>query len=133
MFRLVGVTTGDYIAGMKAMKERKGSGRSVRLTDGDDIVDSAVIRETVMEPTLGRTISVRAAKAHLSALLDLVSRGQSVVVTSGGKPKVRIVPMDQKPPRKLWSGSAEHYKKIPWQGGPDATQLIREDRDARGW
>jgi prevent-host-death family protein len=107
--------------------------QSDSLTNGDDVLESPVVREMVELPGLGKSVSVRAAKAHLSGLLDLVAAGQEVVVTSGGKPKARIVPMTAKPARKPFGSTREHRKKIPWRGGPDATQLIREDRDSRGW
>jgi prevent-host-death family protein len=107
--------------------------QSDRLTDGDNVLESPVVREMIELPGFGKSVSVRAAKAHLSGLLDLVAAGQEVVVTSGGKPKARIVPMDAKPARKPFGGTWEHLAKIPWRGGPDSTQLIREDRDSRGW
>ena len=38
-------------------------------------------------PGVGQAISVRAAKAHLSGLLDLVEAGREVVITSDGNPR----------------------------------------------
>ncbi len=38
-----------------------------------------------------RSISVRSAKAHLSALLELVASGTEVTITSDGKPKAKLV------------------------------------------
>jgi prevent-host-death family protein len=108
--------------------------QSDRLTDGDDVLESPVVREMVELPGLGKSVSVRAAKAHLSGLLDLVAAGQEVVVTSGGKPKARIVPMAAKPARKPFGGTREHLAKMPaWKGGPTAEEIVREDRDSRGW
>ncbi len=39
--------------------------------------------------------SLRESKAHLSALVELVARGEEVVITVRGKPKARLVPIPQ--------------------------------------
>ena len=37
-------------------------------------------------------------------------------------------------PREPFSGTTEHLKSMPpWTGGPTADEIIREDRDSRGW
>jgi prevent-host-death family protein len=124
--RLRGVTTRDYNDGMKADV-------STKLTDGDP-GETSVLREIAPVPGLGATISVRAAKAHLSGLLDEVAAGREVVITSGGVPKARLVPMNHKRERKVFTGTWEHLARMPkWNGGPTAEELIRKDRDSRGW
>ena len=123
---LRGVTTSDYIGGMKAKET------SV-LRDGDEETTSSVVQEIMPMPGVGASISVRAAKAHLSGLLDEVAAGREVVITSDGVPKARLVPMDREPTRKVFTGTWEHLAKMPkWSGGPTADELIREDRDSRG-
>lgn len=123
---LRGVTTRDYIGGMKAEE-------SLRLTDGEP-GESSVVREMAPLPGVGLTISVRAAKAHLSGLLDQVAAGREVVITSDGVPKARLVPIDREPAQKPFTGTREHLKRMPpWDGGPTAEEIVREDRDARGW
>jgi len=80
------------------------------------------------------SISVRAAKARLSALLEMVARGQEVTITSDGKPKAVLSPVEKRDARKVFTGTWEHLKKMPpWRGGPTAEEIIREDRDGRGW
>jgi prevent-host-death family protein len=124
---IAGVTTRDY---GKAMKEST----ELRMRDGEGETGSAVVQEIMALPGVGDVISVRAAKAHLSGLLDLVVRGREVVITSDGKPKARIVPMDKRPERVPFTGTREHLKTMPpWRGGPTADELVREDRDGRGW
>ena len=119
------VTTRDYIGGMKETEAM------VRRVNDDETM-SSVVREFNEVPGVGHTISVRAAKAHLSGLLDEVAAGREVVITSDGVPKARLVPMTERP-RKVFTGTREHLKKMPpWRGGPTADELIREDRDARG-
>lgn len=120
------VTTRDYIEGMKT------ESASV-LRDGDDEMPSSVVQELSELPGVGQGISVRAAKAHLSGLLELVASGREIVVTSGGVPKARLVPMSHQRERKVFTGTWEHLARMPkWKGGPTADGLIREDRDSRG-
>ncbi len=91
------------------------------------------LREAVALPGIGLSIPVRAAKAKLSALLEMVAGGQEVTITSDGKPKARLVRAEAKP-RAVFTGTWEHLKKMPpWRGGPTAEELIRADRDGRGW
>lgn len=92
------------------------------------------LRETIALPGVGLTIPVRAAKAKLSALLDLVAGGQEVTITSDGVPKAVLAPVASRRERKVFTGTLEHLKKMPpWRGGPTAEEIIREDRDGRGW
>jgi prevent-host-death family protein len=37
-----------------------------------------------------RTFSIRAAKTHLSRLIDQAAKGESFVITKAGKPLVRV-------------------------------------------
>ncbi len=95
---------------------------------------SSVVQEIAPLPGVGPAISVRAAKAHLSGLLDLVAAGQEITITSGGTPKARLVPMGAGTQRKPFQGTREHLATMPkWRGGPTAEELVREDRDGRGW
>ena len=120
------VTTRDYIGGMKAQKAA-----TVSAEEKENV--SSVVREMAPRAGLGLTISVRAAKAHLSGLLDEVAAGREVVITSDGVPKARLVPMSQQRERKVFTGTWEHLARMPkWKGGPTADELIREDRDSRG-
>ena len=120
------VTTRDYIGGMKTET-------TSMLRDGDVEMPSSVVQEIAPMPGVGSVISVRAAKAHLSGLLDEVAAGREVVITSDGVPKARLVPMDREPVGKPFTGTREHLKKMPpWRGGLTAEEIIRADRDARG-
>lgn len=105
-----------------------------RITDGEPMAPSPVLREVTSRPGLGETISVRAAKANLSALLALVEKGREIVITSGGKPKARLSPMKAQKVRKVFPGSLGHLATMPaWTGGPTSEEIIRADRDGRGW
>lgn len=92
------------------------------------------LREAVVLPGVGLSIPVRAAKAKLSALLELVAGGQEVTITSDGKPKAVLSPVSKARARKVFTGTMEHLRKVPMQTeGPFAEELIRADRDGRGW
>lgn len=107
---------------------------TLRTSDGEPETESSVLKEIALLPGVGEIISVRAAKAHLSGLLDEVAGGREVIITSGGKPKARLVPLDLRAQRQPFTGTREHLKAMPkWRGGPTAEELVREDRDGRGW
>lgn len=93
-----------------------------------------VMREVAAMPGVGPVISVRAAKAHLSALLELVASGTEVTITSDGKPKAKLVSAATAKPRKVFTGMGDHLKTMPVQtDGPLADEIVRADRDGRGW
>lgn len=92
---------------------------------------SPVLQEITVLPGIGETVSVRTAKTHLSALLELVAKGREVTITSDGQPKARLVAIAP-PPRKLFTGTREHLASMPpWTGGPTAEEIIRAERDSR--
>lgn len=83
-------------------------------------------------PGYGQAISVRAAKAHLSALLELVASGTDVTITSGGQPKARLVGIDKTDSVRTFKGATAHLAKMPqWKGDLTGEQHIRTDRDSR--
>ena len=129
MFEKLGLTnvvTRDYSAAMKTTKPVK-----YTTTTSEE---PPVLRELASVADIGQIISVRAAKAHLSALLELVAGGQEVTITSDGEPKARLSPVGKRAGRKVFTGTWAHLKKMPpWRGGPTAEEIIREDRDGRGW
>lgn len=85
-------------------------------------------------PGKGPSIPVRAAKAKLSALLELVIGGTQVTITRDGRPKAVLSPVITKQARKIFTGMGEHLKSMPVQTeGPFADEIIRADRDGRGW
>lgn len=46
-------------------------------------------------------VNIYAAKTHLSRLIDQANAGEEVVITRHGRPVARIVPAEQRTPRKL--------------------------------
>ena len=93
-----------------------------------------ILKEVATMPGVGPSISVRSAKAHLSALLELVASGTEVTTTSDGKPKARLVSAVSTKSRKLFAGMGDYLKTMPMQmEGPFADEIVRADRDGRGW
>lgn len=91
-----------------------------------------VLKEIAVAPGVGEVISVRSAKAHLSALLDLVAGGREIIITSDGKPKAKLVSVAEAKPRKVFQGMGDYLLKQPIHRG-SAEEAINDDRDARGW
>lgn len=89
------------------------------------------MREVVTMPGIGEIISVRAAKAHLSALLELVAGGREITITSDGKPKARLIKAGTREPGKVFQGMGDFLMKQPIHGGPTADEIIRAERDSR--
>ena len=118
------VTTCDYVGGVK---------KKTPVKYPTHMPQALQLKEAVALPGLGLSIPVRAAKAKLSALLELVARGQEVTITSDGKPKAVLAPVGARGPRKLFTGMGEFLLRQPMHGGPPAEELVREDRDSRGW
>ncbi len=92
------------------------------------------LREVAVAPGVGPVINVRAAKAKLSALLELVAGGQEITITSDGEPKAVLSPVGRRERRKVFTGTWEFLKQMPVQTeGPFADEIVRADRDGRGW
>ena len=116
------VVTCDYI---NVMKEQD----PVVYTISESM--PAVQREA--EVSASPVVTVRDAKSHLSALLDWVSGGREITITSDGTPKARLVPVGPQSDRKVFRGMGRFLLDQPVHGGPSAEELVREDRDGRGW
>jgi len=124
--RLDNVVTRDYI---KNMKEKKTI--TYKFSEASEPM---VLKEMATMAGIGPTISVRAAKAQLSALLDLVAGGTEVTITSDGRPKARLVSAKAGQSRKVFTGMGDFLKTMPVQTeGPFADEIVRADRDGRGW
>ena len=94
--------------------------------------EPAVLRDAAVAEW-GRIVTVRDAKAHLSALLEWVAAGHELTITSDGQPKARLIKAEAAKPRKVFQGMGDYLMKQPIHGGPSAEEIIREDRDGRGW
>lgn len=118
------VVTRDYIAAMKTKPTKTITRRAKQSAIG--------LEETATMPGIGLTIPVRAAKAKLSALLELVAGGQQITITSGGLPKAVLSPVSAERGRKVFMGMGDYLLKQPIHRGLSADEILREDRDSRG-
>jgi prevent-host-death family protein len=92
-----------------------------------------VLREIAVAPGTGETINVRSAKTHLSALLEWVAGGHEITITSNGKPKAKLIGVTEAKGRKTFQGMGDFLSSQPVHPGPSAGEVIRADRDSRGW
>ena len=123
---LTDVVTRDYIGDMKEKRKTK-------WEVSPETSAPLVLKETAAMPGIGLVIPLRAAKAKLSALLELVAQGQQVTITSAGVPKAVLSPVGVGQGRKRFGGMGEFLLSQPVHGGPSAEELVRQDRDSRGW
>jgi prevent-host-death family protein len=91
------------------------------------------VKKLAVAQGIGETISVRLAKTHLSALLEWVAGGHEVTITSDGKAKARLIPVDKDKERKTFQGMGDFLLRQAVHGGPSAEEIVREDRDSRDW
>lgn len=70
-----------------------------------------MLKEVAEMPHVGEVISVRSAKAHLSALLELVASGREITITSDGRPKAKLVKAATAKPRKVFEGMGDYLMK----------------------
>ena len=57
------------------------------------------------------TVGVHEAKTHLSRLLRRVAAGEEILITSGGRPAARLVPVEQ--PKEREFGIDEGLFTVP--------------------
>jgi len=98
-----------------------------------EATSSVVLKEAATIPGIGLAIPLRAAKAKLSALVEMVAQGVQVTITTDGVPKAVLSPAKPGQGRKRFEGMGEFLLSQPIHGGPSAEDLVREDRDSRGW
>lgn len=99
-------------ASLPLYKQRKPALKMTSVSSGP-----MELREAVALPGMGLTIPVRAAKAKLSALLELVAGGQEVTITSDGKPKAVLSPVGKPKARKVFTGMGDYLMKQPIHRG----------------
>ena len=58
------------------------------------------------------TVTLHAAKTHLSRLIEQALRGEEVIIARGDKPVVRLVPIDAPQPRRI-PGTLKGQIEVP--------------------
>ena len=79
--------------------------------------------------------SIAQAKAHLSALVEQVARGEPVTLTKRGKPVARIVPAGEFNPKpKLDLAALKKFRARLPRSPVSSAIMVRKMRDeADGW
>ena len=72
-------------------------------------------------------VNVHAAKTHLSRLIERVCAGEEIVIARDNRPVVRLVPVEQREPRKQF-GSMQGQVAI----GPEFFEPLPPD-EMEGW
>jgi prevent-host-death family protein len=68
------------------------------------------------------TVGLYEAKTHLSELVERAAEGEEIVISKSGKPKARLVPLDDvRPLREPGHGRGE------WKVGNDFDDLLPEN------
>ncbi|MGB4068068.1 MAG: type II toxin-antitoxin system prevent-host-death family antitoxin [Nitrospira sp.] len=78
-----------------------------------------------------RTIGAFEAKTHLSALLERVSKGETITITRHGVPAARLVPVEEPAKRILHATLVERMRDLRARVRPDTMRvkdMIEEGR-----
>jgi prevent-host-death family protein len=54
-----------------------------------------------------RVVNIAAAKAHLPELVERAANGETVILARAGKPRAKIVALDEKPSKKRVPGKGK--------------------------
>ena len=76
-----------------------------------------------------RTAGVREARQNLSALLDEVKKGRTIVITEHGRPVAKLVPPD--PPRGKGVPTLAAFRRRMPVFDPPLSTTLDEDREDR--
>ena len=78
-----------------------------------------------------RKVSTSEAKTHLSALLDDVARGETIIITKRGRPVARLTPPEE-PDRETAIAAAttlrDLRKRVGWATTEDILQMRNQGR-----
>ncbi len=121
---LTNVVTRDYIGCMKKKTTALYRQRLPDLKPEPETDGPMIMRETIALPGVGLAIPVRAAKAKFSALLEMVAGGREVIITSDGKPKAKLVKVEQQKRGKVFTGMGDFLMKQPIHRGMTADEAI---------
>ena len=78
-----------------------------------------------------KTIGAFEAKTHLSALLERVSKGETITITRHGVPAARLVPVEEPAKRMMHATLVERMRDLRARVKPDRVtvkEMIEEGR-----
>ncbi|MDD5141384.1 MAG: type II toxin-antitoxin system prevent-host-death family antitoxin [Verrucomicrobiales bacterium] len=78
--------------------------------------EPSVLRDAVVAEW-GRVVTVRDAKAHLSALLEWVAAGHELTITSDGEPKAKLIKAQARERGIVFQGMGDYLMKQPIHAG----------------
>ncbi len=55
-------------------------------------------------------VNIHEAKTHFSKLVKAASEGKTTIIARAGKPVAKLVPLDEKKPKRRLGGLAHKYK-----------------------
>ena len=73
-------------------------------------------------PVVRETVSLYRAKTTLSALVDRAAEGEEIVISKSGKPKAKLVPLDDQRPQR-----APGRGRGAWRVGRDFDAPLPDD------
>jgi len=74
-------------------------------------------------PVVRETVGLYEAKTHLSSLVDRAAEGEEIVISKSGRPKARLVPLDDvRPLRQPGKGEGR------WKVGRNFDAPLPEER-----
>ena len=71
------------------------------------------------------TVNIHEAKTNLSRLLRRVSAGEEIVIAKAGRPIARLVPVMQKPARRVPGSAAGQVIIVPDFDAPLPEDILR--------
>ncbi|MBS0168024.1 type II toxin-antitoxin system Phd/YefM family antitoxin [Nitrospira sp. CMX1] len=78
-----------------------------------------------------KTIGAFEAKTHLAALLERVSKGETIIITRHGVPAARLVPVEEPAKRMMHATLIERMRDLRARVKPDritVKEMIEEGR-----
>ncbi|MBS0156507.1 MAG: type II toxin-antitoxin system Phd/YefM family antitoxin [Nitrospira sp.] len=78
-----------------------------------------------------KTIGAFEAKTHLAALLERVSKGETIIITRHGVPAARLVPVEEPAKRMMHATLVERMRDLRARVKPDritVKEMIEEGR-----
>jgi prevent-host-death family protein len=67
-------------------------------------------KEQPTPPVVRETVSLYEAKTHLSSLVERAAEGEEIVISKSGRPKARLVPLDDVRPLRRPGKGAGRWK-----------------------
>jgi len=74
---------------------------------------------------MAATVNIHEAKTNLSRLLRRVSAGEEIVIAKAGRPIARLVPVTQKPARRVPGSAAGQVIIVPDFDAPLPEDILR--------